>query len=1364
MTHNIVAEFSSSLDNNGNFKQYQVVAGSVFNGQYNETLDNATIILSQVKKEDRLSYIKPYDFVRVFDKSTYDEDTETYGFDKIYLLDNFTEQENNIEEHIFGYTINLMSETKLLEKIQCPNLSVTHKVNEDGTIEKKTIWEKIKEYMELYIPKMKYSSNGTNWSYEPIIKFPISYVNGTETISFDLSDFVFQTDEYEINVSSDVLDSSIKVNAIEDITFTITSTPTLLWRDTSVSLDKTQRKFKFHGFIQDFPITSGNTGDIFEGQEFVPSNDYPGEWEITVVCGITGDDVMASSVTVISFEVETEQQSMWRTQEVTYDATTKKFTFHGICQSRPDGEISVIYEAKKVSGTVNVSFKTVDETDTFYQRFNVSCADLPFNTPTLRQLLTTLMLQVGCIPVVKNRILSFLDFQLVAQPFGDEDYTINHTVNFIHRALSSDSYVNSLVNISNQVLDSGNEVIVEALGFRDKNNAFIKQTENLYLETKFPIYKVTKCALNAYVNAKIDINDIEASPDWHSINGGDTQWKWNIVFSKSGYNLTVNFNPSYQYNNGSYDLGLVIQGKVVAFKSGTLVPQEFDINDAFYTSTIILGTDGVYHFTLNDNSYDTFYFYGYISVIDPLESYRGLSYSVFRCNYSGNKYILTLYSQDITPLVVEQSVRQNLSTDFLGCTSEGGSANATLETLAKYVYGTVGYNIGATKIEGFSNVYNVGQSSPLGWINKGYTYIENIWNFIVEKYQGSILVSVRDYFGNMPIIQHNVYEFDYDLFEPDLDSGTGIDNTESIELDEAVVVNPTEAYAITGELTVAQFLAFGNTSNFTYLWFDIAYQPLNSFNIAYLKSQESIDYPLEQYDNNASGVTDFDRLSLHEQEQVDRIGNEVLNISQRTINFSDIQNFNNGPLYFMDDTNRSGSVDSGDNGVKYIIFKYSFSIGNNCYNASYTGSKDAVLKDYFTSIRTKYRAYQYVDYSQSTLRKERDTFFVRISENDWYQGDDKIFFGAFRSGNASITRQQRLMTKLLGSWSPRKSANLNASNPGTLNGVADNILASNNTTVKNDVSVVATQNFFALVYEECDNVGSGTYLFADNIITAIQKHDALNGGVPQSWQIWEEDYSLSHIVSYSSFLNLSKTFDDYIDIKNMNTTIATQIETGFQRILDLPKLSIQYLDIKWDNSLILSVVSNNKAIMTDENARKRLFYKDYAERINHTVQFNYYTDSQNIIWTDNFFKLNDIAGYSNHFLDIHLVNLEGQPFELKKEEYRTAIQNLDILYVNGNVISFKDGSENNTNPYIEINWSLIPNITQFKVVATKGYIERHDVIAFKKGDSDIQRFYITLNDTKSDYVMSEKNGILYRRYKVSVNTTARTVVPLYDET
>ena len=116
--HNIVIEFSTSLDENGDFVQYEVANGSVFNFDYNETLDSATVLIPHVKLKDRLWRIKPYDFVRVYDKASGNDPVRPgrYSFDKNYLIDNFNETEENIHEHIFSYTRSVLCDKISAEK------------------------------------------------------------------------------------------------------------------------------------------------------------------------------------------------------------------------------------------------------------------------------------------------------------------------------------------------------------------------------------------------------------------------------------------------------------------------------------------------------------------------------------------------------------------------------------------------------------------------------------------------------------------------------------------------------------------------------------------------------------------------------------------------------------------------------------------------------------------------------------------------------------------------------------------------------------------------------------------------------------------------------------------------------------------------------------------------------------------------------------------------------------------------------------------------------------------------------------------------------------------------------------------------
>ena len=103
------------------------------------------------------------------------------------------------------------------------------------------------------------------------------------------------------------------------------------------------------------------------------------------------------------------------------------------------------------------------------------------------------MNQVSCIPTVNELKLGYLDFKDDNGKFDiDGDYSVGNTVNYVNKSLSSDSFVNTIVNMSSNVLDSENEVISETLGFRDRGSVVLKQKENLVLETKFPIYKINE--------------------------------------------------------------------------------------------------------------------------------------------------------------------------------------------------------------------------------------------------------------------------------------------------------------------------------------------------------------------------------------------------------------------------------------------------------------------------------------------------------------------------------------------------------------------------------------------------------------------------------------------------------------------------------------------------------------------------------------------------------------------------------------------------------------------------------------------------------------------------------------------------------
>lgn len=143
-------------------KEYkeEVAQGVTFSEEYNETLDSGTVRLTHVIEQ--IKDLKPYDDVYIYD-SAYDFDNnisqwriggnlKDKPFYRHLLVDQFSEEIINLSENIFAYTIELFSETKGLEAVQCPNVSVTQPLNAKKRVD---IYTYLVRFTNLYSPKYK---------------------------------------------------------------------------------------------------------------------------------------------------------------------------------------------------------------------------------------------------------------------------------------------------------------------------------------------------------------------------------------------------------------------------------------------------------------------------------------------------------------------------------------------------------------------------------------------------------------------------------------------------------------------------------------------------------------------------------------------------------------------------------------------------------------------------------------------------------------------------------------------------------------------------------------------------------------------------------------------------------------------------------------------------------------------------------------------------------------------------------------------------------------------------------------------------------------------------------------------------------
>lgn len=161
-------------------KEYKNVAqGVTFTEEFNETLDSAVVRLPHVIGQ--IQDLRPYDDVYIYESGPDDDDTYFYEhivewrnggelhngdkgipFYRHFLVDTFSEEVINLSQDIYSYSLELFSETKGLEVVQCPNISITNPLNAKKRVD---IYTYLQRFLELYSPKYKKAINNEEWEY-----------------------------------------------------------------------------------------------------------------------------------------------------------------------------------------------------------------------------------------------------------------------------------------------------------------------------------------------------------------------------------------------------------------------------------------------------------------------------------------------------------------------------------------------------------------------------------------------------------------------------------------------------------------------------------------------------------------------------------------------------------------------------------------------------------------------------------------------------------------------------------------------------------------------------------------------------------------------------------------------------------------------------------------------------------------------------------------------------------------------------------------------------------------------------------------------------------------------------------------------
>ena len=295
-----------------------------------------------------------------------------------------------------------------------------------------------------------------------------------------------------------------------------------------------------------------------------------------------------------------------------------------------------------------------------------------------------------------------------------------------------------------------------------------------------------------------------------------------------------------------------------------------------------------------------------------------------------NYYKIVLVKQDISKLVLENTVRNTLPADWTKYSSQVSS----IEQMAGYKILTIGYDVGSNKITGWGEQYKY-INDLLGWTNVTNSYIETMMDFVDEFFPYGM----------------NLQQF----LNPNETLVLGQDNSWRNTI-----------YSPSTSLVQGSSIA----TKLKTIFFQIDY--IGMYDGALIHSKDNTDEnDIVATDNCSSALSILEVDGLFEKEKANRIGNPVVNWSGRYDDYAQMNDTYNNKL--------GSTFDKYE--LDTVIYHREYAIYEDCVICNFVAAKDYVLKNYFTSVFAKYRTYSYASYNQSVNRAENDYYSVMISDN-----------------------------------------------------------------------------------------------------------------------------------------------------------------------------------------------------------------------------------------------------------------------------------------------------------------------------------------------------------------------------------------------
>lgn len=522
-----------------------------------------------------------------------------------------------------------------------------------------------------------------------------------------------------------------------------------------------------------------------------------------------------------------------------------------------------------------------------------------------------------------------------------------------------------------------------------------------------------------------------------------------------------------------------------------------------------------------------------------------------------------LCKQDITKLIKLNTERDLLSQDW--DTFSYQTPPASIDDLAKYKICTLGYDIGSQTITDWGKTFAVPALWAIGLPDRKYSYIETIFTVI----DGLYPFGVYDSKGFLNLL-------------PDEFKGY----TTIVE-DSCKPIN----------------VASNDSLFYKTLFFEVDYTPFYS-GCSVISRPDDRDFVVIN-DNASESLSLLEKDGLFQQEKIKRYGNKGLQINARYTDISQLQEL--------------GSVYNDNTITDIVIYHREYSIYDNVINCKYYGTKNYVLRNYYTSVFAKYRTWSLMDYGESVKRAENEKQLLVLSKDSYYNDESTNI--EFNTDDSSLSKMELLCSAFLPSGLPITIDYFDNENSINFGCIGLPLRQTNNDIATReyfvaDVNIFANGNSLCLNLKMKNNLSSGTYIknFEPDISILMENVQKDYQGTLQSNYMNVDSLATGEVKEIEFVIGHLNYKDFYLDkISEYNKNDIENIYNN--QLYVLPKIDKE----KYKNNLTISF--SNKANR----------YKDNKEFVNMTFQFEPLSTDENIVFSNLFMQLNDMGSYYHKF-------------------------------------------------------------------------------------------------------------------------------------